>query len=140
MFTTNFARYKRLPSGIEPVAISQGIPRWFRGRRELSLAPSREMLDMSLTNYIAAFDAQLAALDPKQVIETVGSNCALLCWESPGVFCHRRRVAEWLEQSLNIEVPEFGFKRSGFPGYLSLPEKDSAGAKALKRTLESLKS
>ena len=36
----------------------------------------------------------------------------LLCWESLNVRCHRRLVAEWLEEKLGIVVPELGHERS----------------------------
>jgi hypothetical protein len=28
--------------------------------------------------------------------QALGSDCVLLCWEAPGVRCHRRIVADWL--------------------------------------------
>ena len=41
---------------------------------------------------------QLDSLDAKQVAEELGPDAILLCWESFNVLCHRRLVAEWLEQ------------------------------------------
>jgi len=49
----------------------------------------------------------LNKLDPTKVFEELGFDVVLLCWEAPGKFCHRRLVAEWLEEALSIEVPEY---------------------------------
>ena len=54
---------------------------------------------------------QLDALDAKQVAEHLGPNAILLCWESFNVRCHRRLVAEWLEEKLGIVVPELDHER-----------------------------
>lgn len=54
----------------------------------------------------------LDRLDPQRVAADLAALCPplhepiLLCWESPGEFCHRRLVAEWLERALGIVVPE----------------------------------
>jgi hypothetical protein len=55
---------------------------------------------------------QLESLDAKQVTEDLGPNAIILCWESFNVRCHRRLVAEWLEEKLGIVVPELGHERS----------------------------
>jgi uncharacterized protein (DUF488 family) len=49
----------------------------------------------------------LDKLDPAKVVEELGFDAVLLCWEAPGRFCHRRLVAAWLEEALGIEVPEY---------------------------------
>ena len=35
----------------------------------------------------------------------------MLCFEKFNDRCHRRFVAEWLETSLGIVIPEFGYER-----------------------------
>ena len=55
---------------------------------------------------------QLDSLDAKQVTEELGPNAILLCWESFNVRCHRRLVAEWLEEKLGIVVPEHEHERA----------------------------
>jgi len=45
----------------------------------------------------------------------------LLCWEPPGFSCYRRRVAEWFETRLGVEVTEYGFERADCPAYAELP-------------------
>jgi hypothetical protein len=123
VFTSNFARLKQIPAGLEPVAISQGVPRWFRGRRELRLAPSWAMLKMTAPEYDEHFAALLAKLDPEKLYHELGDRAVLLCWEAPGVRCHRHRVAEWFEEALGVKVPEVGLKRSQCLCYAELPPK-----------------
>lgn len=64
------------------------------------------------------YGEQLLALDPHQVVDelhtlTAGADPILLCYETPSKFCHRRLVAQWLEQSLNIQVPEVRIEPEG---------------------------
>jgi hypothetical protein len=103
------------------VAISRGIPFWFKGRRELRLAPSWAMLKMSKDEYDERFARLLARLDPRELYDELGADAVLLCWEAPGVRCHRRRVAEWFEDALGVEVPEAGFAREECRCFAELP-------------------
>lgn len=111
MFTSYFAKVKKLPPDLVPVSIARGSPRGFSGRKELRLAPTWAMLKMKKPEYDAAFAAILAKLDPAEIYQTLGTNAVLLCWEKPGEWCHRRLVAEWLEESLDMEISEYGFDR-----------------------------
>jgi len=119
--TSNFAK-----SGTHPdaVAISQGVPRFYRGKRYMPLAPARWLLkakDPEL--FDREYRKQLAALDARQVAEELGSNAILLCWESFNVRCHRRLVAEWLEEKLGIVVPEVDHERSESLPFSQQPSK-----------------
>jgi len=108
--TSNFASSASHP---DAVAISRGVPRFYKGRRYLALAPPGWLLKAKEPElFDREYRKQLAALDAKQVAEELGSNAILLCWESFNVRCHRRLVAEWLEQALGLEIPELGHKRS----------------------------
>jgi hypothetical protein len=111
MFTSCFRLAKQIPAGLEPVAVSIGIPKWYTGRRELRLAPTRAMLKMPAAEYDRLFAERLASLDPADVAQDLGANAVLLCWEKPGQACHRRIAAEWLEHHLGIVVPELGVDR-----------------------------
>jgi hypothetical protein len=44
--------------------------------------------------------------------DDLGPDAILLCWESFNVRCHRRLVAEWLEEKVGIVVPEVGHERA----------------------------
>jgi hypothetical protein len=117
MYTSYFAKVKKLPPGLVPVSIARASPRWFTGLRELRLAPTWAMLKLHKPEFDVAFAELLAQLDPAQIFLTLGENAVLLCWEKPGVACHRRLVAEWIEQHLGVEIPEYGFGRSECPDY-----------------------
>jgi len=107
MQTSNFKLSGRDPNA---VAISRGVTRGFKGRRYMPLAPATWALvkEKDETRFREQFQEQLAKLDAKAVLKEVGEDAILLCWEKPGVFCHRRIVAEWLERELGISVPESG--------------------------------
>src|SRR5216683_3394727 len=107
--TSNFAKSGKHQ---DAVVISQGVPRFYRVKRYLPLAPPRLLLkakDPEL--FDREYRKQLELLDAKQVAEELGPNAILLCWESFNVRCHRRLVAEWLEEKLAIVVPERGHER-----------------------------
>jgi hypothetical protein len=123
MFTSHFANIKNIPSHLRPVAIAIGVPAWYKGERDLRLAPTRAMLKMTSTEYDKLFAKILDKVDPKQIADELGDNAVLLCWEKPGERCHRRWVAEFLEEALGVEVPELGFPRDGYPAYADMPSK-----------------
>jgi hypothetical protein len=108
--TSSFAKSANHP---DAVAISQGVPRFYRGKRYMPLAPPRWLLK---TKDPEVFDREyrklLDSLDAKQLAEELGPNAVLLCWESFNVRCHRRLVAEWLEEKLGIVVPELEHERA----------------------------
>ena len=72
------------------------------------------MLKMARAEYEPLYQAILARLDPRQVVEDLHwlanrtSRCC--CWERPPfsetVWCHRWMVAAWLERELGLIVPE----------------------------------
>src|SRR6266568_5956197 len=127
--TSNFAKSAKRP---DAVAISQGVPRFYRGKRYMALAPPRPLLkakDPEL--FDREYRKQLATLDPRQVAEELGPDAILLCWESFNVRCHRRLVAEWLEEKLGIVVPELGHERAESIPFVKQPSKwDAKPAKA----------
>jgi uncharacterized protein (DUF488 family) len=55
--------------------------------------------------YIEQYSLILSKLDPKKVYEDL-KDTVLLCYEKSGVFCHRRVVAAWIEDSLGVSVEE----------------------------------
>jgi hypothetical protein len=119
LYTSNFASLKSLPPSITPVAVSIGIPGWYKKERELRLAPTRKMLAMSQAGDQDYYDVRyikiLESLDPEEIFESLTlagtRQVAMLCWCARGETCHRRYVAEWLESYLGIVVPEYGVPR-----------------------------
>lgn len=123
MYTSYFGSLKKLPANLTPVSIALGNPKWYTGRREPRLAPTKAMLRMPREEYDRHYEQILGRLDPKEVFEALGERAVLLCWEAANVWCHRRRVAEWLEDNLGIVVVEYGFRRAEMIPYADLPAK-----------------
>src|ERR1035437_3186259 len=108
--TSNFAKSGKHS---DAVAISHGVPRFYPGKRYMPIVPPRSLLkakDPEL--FDREYRKQLASLDARQVAEDLGPNAVILCWESFNVRCHRRLVAEWLEEKLGIVVPELEHDRA----------------------------
>lgn len=110
MKTSNFKECGRNP---EAVAICRGVPAWYKGRRYIELAPTWAMLKLPREEFEAAYRSEiLEKLDPTIVLDQLGIDSIILCWEPTGVYCHRRIVAEWLEAECGVIIPEFGHDRS----------------------------
>ena len=110
ILTSNFKLAGHLP---QAVAISLGVPRGLRGARCTVLAPPRPLIKiMDPETFIPLYKAQvLDKLDPHKIIKDLGGdNFLLLCWEDPGVFCHRRVVAAWMQKEAGVLVEEFNPK------------------------------
>lgn len=110
VLTSNFKIAGSLP---QAVAISQGIPRGWQGRRYKDLAPSWKLVKITdHEQFIKLYKAEvLSKLDPQKVIQDLGGDdFIMLCWEAPGEFCHRRVVAAWLYAELGMLVDEFNPK------------------------------
>jgi len=110
ILTSNFKIAGHLP---QAVAISLGVPRGWRGARCTVLAPPRPLIKiMDPETFIPLYKAQvLDKLDPHKIIKDLGGdNFILLCWEDPGVFCHRRVVAAWMQKEAGALVEEFNAK------------------------------
>jgi len=122
MFTSNFERVGIIRPPLNAVTIARGHPRckggWkahlapgVEGRAYTALAPSWAMLKMTADGYDHEFARQLAALDPARVFAELGENAVLLCFCEKDQRCHRRIVAEWLEDALDVLIPELGQAR-----------------------------
>lgn len=108
----NTSYFGKRVTHLNPVSIAGKAPDWYKGRQYKKLAPlywffqkykedgDKEFYTLQYQNNI------LASLNPQEVFDELGSDATLLCWEKAGEFCHRRLVADWLEKSLNISVPE----------------------------------
>lgn len=133
MWTSNYATIKTLPPELVPVAISVGPPNWFKGRHEPRLCPTWPMLKMSEADYDRHFEAILAKLDPHQLFRALGPSAVLLCWEAPNVRCHRRKVAEWFEAAVGLEVCEYGLARQDCLPYAQMVRKAKSGGQGRRK-------
>ena len=109
MKTSSFKTYK----GNNGIAICIYPPLDWTGDRFYSLNPDRETFFAKKADQIdeAQYEKQyrervLSKLDPQKTYDALRDK-VLLCWEDPGLFCHRRIVAEWLQENLGVEVPEW---------------------------------
>jgi len=67
---------------------------------------------MDEATFIPLYRAQvLDKLDPHKIIKDLGGdNFIMCCWEDPGVFCHRRVVAAWMQKHTGVLVEELDLK------------------------------
>lgn len=116
IYTSYFGNLKRLGAQkIVPIGVALYTPKWYQGPELKVLAPKGYMLakDVAEQQYIQMYTSQvLARLNPRAILQLIeqvsgGRDCALLCYEKPGDFCHRRLIAEWLQKTIGIQVDEF---------------------------------
>ena len=94
------------------VSIAGRAPHFFKGREYKKLAPKRWFFvkykeDNDEQFYTEQYEKEvLSQLDPQKVLEEIGEDSIILCWEKSGKFCHRHLIAKWLSENLNIEVNE----------------------------------
>jgi len=109
MKTSNFKIYK----GDKGVAICIYPPLDWADARFPALEPPRKLFFARKAEQITQEEYEkrykeevLSNLDPQQIYDILKDQ-VLLCWENPGEFCHRRIVAKWIKEKLDIEVPEW---------------------------------
>jgi hypothetical protein len=111
--TTSCFDIIRIVPARNTVSIAGYAPDWYTGRQFRKLAPKRIDYDAYKISgdeyaYTQAYKAKvLDLLDPREVLyEQIGVTATILCWELPGLFCHRRLFAQWIEDRLEITIPE----------------------------------
>ncbi|MDR0753474.1 MAG: DUF488 domain-containing protein [Holosporaceae bacterium] len=123
IYTSYFAFIPKLPVDMLKISISLFTPKWahvdgyFR-----SLNPTEQLLREAKPESISVKEAMgkycreiLGKLSPVEVygelIEMLNKSgkrdLTLLCYEKPGEICHRRFVAQWLENGNSVSVPEY---------------------------------
>ena len=132
IFTSYFAKIKKFPENVIPVAICAKVPDWYTGLRYPKLAPKYEALmkykdDHNEADYIERFNnTTLGGLDLVVVLAELQIrldifygikldgvifddpdwHIALVCYEKPSDFCHRHLVAEWF-RNYGVECKEW---------------------------------
>ena len=122
IYTSYFARLRSMPETVIPVSICKKEPNWYSGAQYKKLAPTfeclnnykqsnnkeefverykREILDRQNVNqvilelYASALGED--AVHGKSIEELMNVyDIALLCYEKPADFCHRKLVSAWL--------------------------------------------
>ena len=119
IYTSYYGNLKKLSrNNIIPVGISLGIPKWFRGNNLRYLAPTYKILQLATQEeYIPAYIKLLESMDMERfrfdltvISESEGGkDIALLCYEKPGDFCHRRIFADWMKEKTGYDIKEYGY-------------------------------
>ena len=114
IYTSNYARHANNPMAI---GISLTVPDWYEGKRLEYLAPQTDMVgkikkgseNYNQRKYTREYLDLLKArnVNPQKLIDSLPDGTLLLCYESPGVFCHRRLLADWIERHTGFVVPEW---------------------------------
>lgn len=113
MYTSYFAKLKKIPENIIPISISGKAPDWYKGLQYKKLAPKYDFFMKWKQNhdnnyYIEHFNKEvLDLLNPNEVLEELISiarrtnhnpEIVLICYEKPSDFCHRHLVSEWFNK------------------------------------------
>lgn len=117
IYTTYFAKLRKIPENIKPISIAVQTPAWYSGDTYKKLAPQWWFLSewkktQDNDYYIKCFNEHIlsklnaAAVYNELMQMSNGADVALVCYESPEKFCHRHLIAEWL-CSNGYEVKEF---------------------------------
>jgi hypothetical protein len=94
----------------------------YRYKRLMDLAPPRDLFGRWIAGtigpdeYTWVFRGCPDSLGPEEVMAQLenksadngGKPLVLLCWCSPGEFCHRRVGADWYLEKTGRESPELG--------------------------------
>jgi len=114
IYTSNYARHSNNKNAI---AISLTVPEWYEGTWFKYLAPKTDMvgkIKKSSANYNQRkytrdyLDVLKARnVNPRALVDALSDGAILLCYEPPGVFCHRRILADWIERHTGVVVPEW---------------------------------
>ena len=107
IYTTYFAKIKNLPENVVPVAICAKPPTWYKGLHYKKLAPKYDFFmkwkqDHDDDYFIKCFNEQVlrhldvyAVVSELQMMVGEDKTVALVCFEKPQDFCHRKPVAKW---------------------------------------------
>lgn len=122
IYTSYFAKLRKIPDNIIPIAICAKVPEWYKGLQYKKLAPKYEFFSKWKQNndneeFVKCYKEQvLDKLDVDNVVKeldymmldetnTIDSkvdeicHIALICYEKPSDFCHRHIVAEWSREA-----------------------------------------
>lgn len=107
--------YARCGTHENALSISASCPPFYEGPVRLDLAPSWKMIGDYKTGVIDEDEyskqyirlLQQRYLTPKNIYWSLPHGTIMLCYEKAGDFCHRRVLASWLEEHLDVHIPEW---------------------------------
>ena len=119
IYTSYFANIRNLPPEIVPVSICQIPPAAYKGLKYKKLAPPSALIGEykkkpNENNYILKYNEQILSnlnqfavlKDLEKLVPEGTTQIALVCYEKPGDFCHRRLVARWFKK-IGWDIPEY---------------------------------
>lgn len=117
MYTGYFGKVKSYPKdkGYNFISIAR-FNKFWKGQEFKKLAPPAEIIKIEDEELYTKlyYEKVLNKLNPQEVFNELGDNAVLLCYESwesiksGTANCHRRIVAQWLEDNLGVKVEELG--------------------------------
>jgi len=114
IYTTYFAKLKKLPSNVIPISICAKPPKGYKGLQYKKLAPKYSFFskwkETHDNNYYVKhfYEEVLNKLNPIEVLTEINNllpkdivkcDIVLVCYEKPQDFCHRHLVADWLNKN-----------------------------------------
>lgn len=102
--------------GMSLISIARTEPKGWKELKLNCLVPAG-LQKLNGRAYDQAYMRILNQLKPSQILAMIPNNSVLICWEKPGVKCHRRIVAQWFKHHCGIEVLELGFSAKETPRY-----------------------
>lgn len=117
IYTSYYGNLKNLPLE-KCLAISQGVPSFYEGAKDVRLAPPWHMVrnakDYEPEEWRNIYFQQLDRFDPEEIAMIVNEKI-LLCWEKPGDRCHRHYVIDWLRfKGISVTSMEWGNDQESF--------------------------
>ncbi len=114
IYTSNYARHSANPNAI---GISLIVPEWYEGTTQPNLAPTSDMV-FSLKRDKKGYNQRKYVRDyidlmherkinPHKLVKSWEPNTILLCYETPTDFCHRRILADWIQEHTGFVIPEW---------------------------------
>lgn len=94
---------------------------WKIWHDNIGVIPEKENIKYYIEQYYLQV---LLKLDPLEVYDNL-ENSVLLCYEENTEFCHRHIVAEWLQLTLGVVIPEatainYDIEKIGRPEYIRI--------------------
>lgn len=111
IYTSYFAKLRKMPEDVVPIAICKYPPKWYDGLAYKRLAPPANLIsawkngEISMEDYIHIYTNEILNKNNPDVVVSDLIQMAnegvivLLCFENSEEFCHRHLVAEWLDQA-----------------------------------------
>lgn len=112
IYTSYYGRADKVPN---PIAISRGVPHWFKGEVYEKLAPSWELVKawnkghgISEREYTERYLNELTSrsVTAETIQNEIPEGSTLLCWETPLAFCHRH-IISWILRNAGIDSKEW---------------------------------